>query len=433
MILRKIFNKHLFIVLTCALIGFASFSAQAGHLVIIGGHLEQEDAAIYKEMVKLAHAHTNSKPKVCIWLTNTGVPDESYSIYSKAFNLYGANSVEIPISSLKPKWKGNQNKLKVVKLIKKCDINFFTGGDQSRTPSLLYNKDGSDSLALNALRYSLNEGAVVAGSSAGDMIQSSPMITGGDSVTSLANGGKPKGMVTTSKGIGFLEPEKIILDSHFSQRGRLGRLLVALKDTNINTGVGIDEATAVIANIDSKGNSIGNWDIIGDNYVTIAKLSGDLKTIQNADISILASGDKYDPNTGQIIPAPYKSKIGTSTQPYYSDDDYWSDGVFAIDSEIPYMLSRLVDSTANDIRGTSLVENTFQKGTFADKYNAKGVEIKFSKTALTEGYYGKPKKINPDIENAHWYTATHLKFNYRPVTISVSNDNVKRRNIQLYN
>ncbi len=169
--------KNLFLQLslaTCLTYLFASF-AQAGNLVIIGGHFEQSDAAIYKEIIKLA---PNSNPKACIWLTGAGEPDESYLVYSQAFHAYGASSIPIPISSFKPAWKDNQDDKGVADLIRTCDINFFTGGDQTRTTDLLYNKDGSDSLALQALRQNLNNGSVVAGSSAGNMMQSTPMITG---------------------------------------------------------------------------------------------------------------------------------------------------------------------------------------------------------------------------------------------------------------
>ena len=204
-------------------------------------------------------------------------------------------------------------------------------------------------------------------------------------------------MVTTARGIGLLQPDKLILDSHFSERGRLGRLLVALEKTDIDVGVGVDETTALVVNVDDDGNSIGNWRVIGDNYVTIARLDSDATDIQNADVSILSSGDEYNPNTNNIIPAPYKHIIKESTPPYYRDYDYWAGAVFSIDSEIPYMLSRLVDSTANQIRGTSLIENAMNNGLFSDKYTADGVEIKFSKTDKTEVFYGKPSTIDSDI------------------------------------
>jgi cyanophycinase len=339
-------------------------------------------------------------------------------MYSQAFHAYGASSIPIPISSFKPAWKDNQDNKDVADLIKTCDINFFTDGDQTRTTALLYNEDGSDSLALQALRQNLNNGSVVAGSSAGNMMQSSPMITGGNSMGSLSDG-KTSGMVTTARGIGLLQPDKLILDSHFSERGRLGRLLVALDKTDIGIGVGVDETTALVVNIDDDGNSIGNWRVIGDNYVTIARLDSDATDSQNADVSILSSGDEYNPNTNNIIPAPYKHIIKESTPPYYRDYDYWAGAVFSIDSEIPYMLSRLVDSTASQIRGTSLIENAMNNGLFSNRYAADGVEIRFSKTDKTEGFYGKPSTIDSDIENARWYTANHLSFNYRPITISI--------------
>lgn len=110
---------------------------------------------------------------------------------------------------------------------------FFTGGDQLRLTTLL----GGTRL-FEALQRAHVAGAVVAGTSAGAAAMSDTMIVEGDS-----DDAPKKCTVKMAPGMGFLE--EVVVDQHFAQRGRIGRLLSAIAQNPSILGVGIDEDTAV--------------------------------------------------------------------------------------------------------------------------------------------------------------------------------------------
>jgi cyanophycinase len=256
---------------TLLLISF-NYALANGYLMLIGGHLEPDNKLIWNKIKSIGEITTSESkaPTACIWVTNTGEPDESTKYYADIFKEYGMQSKVVSIyydSEIKPGWKNNQNRESTAKLIRSCNIYFFTGGDQSRTTRILFNDDGSESLALKTLKQELNKSKLLAGTSAGDMMQSNPMITGGN-----YNKTTDQNTVKIDKGLGFFEPKNLIVDSHFSQRNRLPRLIKAMQITHIDTGIGIDEETALFVEVDLNGKSISDWEIIGNNEVVIVHI-----------------------------------------------------------------------------------------------------------------------------------------------------------------
>jgi len=111
---------------------------------------------------------------------------------------------------------------------------FLPGGDQSRITGII--KDTDMDVAIHK-RFA--DGAVVAGTSAGAAIMPDKMIVEGDSQTN------PRiEIVEMAPGLGFLPG--VLVDQHFYQRGRLGRLVSALVQEPAVLGFGIDENTAMI-------------------------------------------------------------------------------------------------------------------------------------------------------------------------------------------
>jgi cyanophycinase len=154
----------------------------------------------------------------------------------------------------------------------KLDGIFFAGGNQTRHLESFITKqsinsapssDGvSEQLRLLQKQYAAGQ-LVVAGSSAGDAVQSGgqwrgrsvPMIGGGDSVRVLRHGYRqidgpepeePSAKASFAKngGLGFFRFG--VLDSHFSQRAREARLVRLVADSGIDYGFGIDENTALV-------------------------------------------------------------------------------------------------------------------------------------------------------------------------------------------
>ena len=163
---------------------------------------------------------------------------------------------------------------------------FITGGDQLRLISLI----GGTRLGEILYQRSLT-GMPIAGTSAGASIMSRHMIAFGRS------GPQPsQRMVQMASGLGLTH--SLIIDQHFSQRNRLGRLLTAVALNPGLTGVGIDENTALIIRPDD------TLEVIGAGTVTVADSQGltyngiyaakrhDAFQVQGIDIRVLREDDR---------------------------------------------------------------------------------------------------------------------------------------------
>jgi cyanophycinase len=128
---------------------------------------------------------------------------------------------------------------------------FLTGGNQLRLSSTI----GGTVLA-DAVTDRFHHGAVVAGTSAGASAMSTHMIAFG------ASGGTPKHrMAALAAGLGVLP--SVIVDQHFQQRNRLGRLLSVIAQNPSLLGLGVDEDTAGVVGPD------GIMEVIGRGSITI--------------------------------------------------------------------------------------------------------------------------------------------------------------------
>ena len=110
---------------------------------------------------------------------------------------------------------------------------FFTGGNQLRLTTLL----GGTPVATVIRRRNAN-GVTVGGTSAGASILSEHMIAFGDEGSSVISGS-----VRLAPGLGLTN--RFVIDQHFRQRDRLGRLITALAYNPFAIGIGLDEDTAV--------------------------------------------------------------------------------------------------------------------------------------------------------------------------------------------
>jgi cyanophycinase len=109
---------------------------------------------------------------------------------------------------------------------------FFTGGNQLRLTTLL----GGTPVA-KVIRARNAHGVTVGGTSAGASILSEHMIASGDEGSAMI-----AGSVRLAPGLGLTN--RFIIDQHFRQRDRLGRLLTALAYNPFAIGIGLDEDTA---------------------------------------------------------------------------------------------------------------------------------------------------------------------------------------------
>ncbi|WP_018131784.1 cyanophycinase [Effusibacillus pohliae] len=219
-------------------------SQTPGPLVVIGGAEDKQgECRILREFVRLAGgAHA----RIVVMTVATEFPLEVGAQYLEAFDRIGVEDVRtFDVSN-----RENANAPSAVKAIEQATGVFFTGGDQVRITSLL---GGTKIDTLLHKRH--QEGMVLAGTSAGASMMSNTMIIEGVPETN------PRiGIVDMAPGMEFISG--VVIDQHFAQRGRLGRLLSAVAQYPHHLGIGIDENTAFVLQDDE-------FVVIGAGAVTV--------------------------------------------------------------------------------------------------------------------------------------------------------------------
>ncbi len=252
-----------------------------GQLVIIGGAEDKEgDCKVLREFVRRAGG---LQARLVIMTVATGLPEEAGRTYTDIFERLGVESVRIVDTGKRE----DANDPRALEAIQEATGVFFTGGNQARITECL-----KDTELDAAIHKRFAEGIVIAGTSAGAAMMPDTMIVEGESETN------PRmEVVRMDRGMGFLP--NIVIDQHFAQRGRLGRLLSALAQQPANLGFGIDENTAIAIN----GKDL---EVIGEGAVTIVDvanithsnaeelLKDEPLALCNATLHILPDGYQFD-------------------------------------------------------------------------------------------------------------------------------------------
>jgi cyanophycinase len=250
-------------------------------LFAIGGGEIADAPDILNEFLGLLKDKPDAR--IVVMTVATNEPEQQGRKYDAMFRKRGIKHVSIvDVSEREDSYEE-----KAIKKIRESDALFFTGGDQFHVTGLM---GGSP---LNALIYEkIKDGFIVAGTSAGAMMMSDSMIISGKSDTAPKVGG-----VEIAPGMNLIEGT--IIDTHFSQRGRHGRLMTAIAHFPQLLGIGLDERTAICK-------SNGEFKVIGEGVVTIVDgreiKHSNLTYIKEQDtvgmfgvkIHILPAGYKYD-------------------------------------------------------------------------------------------------------------------------------------------
>lgn len=211
-----------------------------GTLLIIGGAEDKEEKCeILNRFVDLSGSGNSI---IMIITTATENPAAAGQDYFRVFKKLGAGHVEV--LDLDTRKKANHSYM--TRLLEKATGIFFTGGDQLRITATLGGTTTNEGLHTSYLR-----GTVIAGTSAGASVMSNTMIVEGDSDET------PKlNTIKMAPGLGLLQ--EVVIDQHFAERGRIGRLLSAVAHNPYILGMGIDEDTAVVIRPDAKLEIIGS-------------------------------------------------------------------------------------------------------------------------------------------------------------------------------
>jgi cyanophycinase len=216
-----------------------------GQLIIIGGAEDRNgDCTILREFVRRAGG---IQSRIAVLTAATTRPRETGDDYIRVFERLGAERVDI----IDNETREEADRPEFLEMAAAATGFFFTGGDQSRIIDLV---KGTKLDALIHKRHQ-QEGVIVGGTSAGAAMMPDTMIVGGESQST------PRvNVVEMGPGMGFLPG--IVVDQHFAQRGRLGRLLAALVQQPAVLGLGIDEDTAIIVDGDE-------FEVVGHGCITV--------------------------------------------------------------------------------------------------------------------------------------------------------------------
>lgn len=256
-------------------------SENAGQLIIIGGAEDKsKDSQILREFVRRSGGQ---QARLVVMTVATQLPGEVGEDYTQAFKSFGVEDIRI----IDTPDREASNDPDALSAIEKATGVYFTGGNQARITTLL-----RDSEIHHLLHKRLAEGLVIGGTSAGAAMMPDMMIVEGESETN------PRiDVVKMEPGMAFMPG--VVIDQHFAERGRIGRLLSAVAQQPVNLGFGIDENTAVAV----KGTE---FEVIGVGAVTVIDVSEITHTnleqilmdedlaLCNVKLHILPHGYRYD-------------------------------------------------------------------------------------------------------------------------------------------
>jgi cyanophycinase len=233
--------------------------ASPGSILAVGG---AEDKVSKRDILeRFVREAGGSRARIAILPTASSIPHERGAFYRELFASLGAQeSFPVPIVS-----RRDADARKNAEAIESASGVFLTGGDQSRLVGAL-----AESRALGSIERRLEDGGVLCGTSAGASAFSARMIVGGRTGLKLQ-----RDAVELAPGLGVIT--RLIIDQHFSQRKRLGRLLTAVALEPERLGVGIDEDTAIVYF------GRGEIEVIGSGHVFI--LDASRAAVEGADPS----------------------------------------------------------------------------------------------------------------------------------------------------
>ncbi len=210
--------------------------------------------------------------------------------YKKALEFLGAKNVNIMDIQNREQANGDP----ILARANAADVVMFTGGDQLRLTSILGGTRFHDAILL---KYQ-EQDFIYAGTSAGAAAASENMIYQGSSHEALL-----KGEIKTTQGLGFME--NVIVDTHFVQRGRIGRLFQAVVNNPRTLGIGLGEDTGlyidgeIMTAIGSGLVILVDGRFIKDTNLTNIEL-GQPISIDNLIVHVMSQNDFYDLKTKDL-------------------------------------------------------------------------------------------------------------------------------------
>jgi cyanophycinase len=262
-----------------------------GHVIIIGGAEDKvRERVILSRFIKLAGGRD---ARIAVISTASSLGPLAGAMYRQVFGELGVEHVT-PIHTTTRAQCADKA---AVRAVSEATGIFLTGGNQLRLSSTI----GGTPLAQQIVRRH-REGAVVAGTSAGASAMSTHMVAFG------ASGATPKQrMVQMAAGLGLLPG--VIVDQHFEQRNRLGRLLAIIAHNPSLLGIGVDEDTAGVVGPDRVLEVVGRRSVTIIDGAESETDAWEVKAhrplmISNVRLHSLPAGYRFDLDRRERVAAP---------------------------------------------------------------------------------------------------------------------------------
>lgn len=259
----------------------------AGTLMAIGGAEDKMDDKVI--LSSFAHFAGGKKARIAIVPTASSFEDAGIR-YKAIFLGMGVEEAEVVYIGSREDANADDQ----IEALSDATGIFLTGGNQVRLSVLI-----GGTRFEETVRRKHREGTVIAGTSAGASILSAHMIAGG------AGGTVPKQrMAQMVAGFGLIS--NVIIDQHFRQRNRIGRLLALVATNPGLLGIGVDEDTAAVFHDDGRMEVIGRHSVTivdgSQMYSDIFRVKGHGEvTVSNARLHVLPAGRAFDMNERSMI------------------------------------------------------------------------------------------------------------------------------------
>jgi len=215
-----------------------------GSLLIIGGH---EDKDQDKIILRMLVRKVGKSGKLVVATIASTQPNIMFDEYERCLRGLGMRHVHHLSINTREEARLESR----VRVLSDADAVFFTGGDQLKITSQV-----GDSPVFTRVREIFDAGGLIAGTSAGASVMSETMMVSGKGDESYRIGS----LLQLAPGLGLLQG--VIIDQHFSQRGRIGRLLGAVAQNPRMLGIGLDEDSAILV-------QRGRFQVLGTNAVHV--------------------------------------------------------------------------------------------------------------------------------------------------------------------
>lgn len=261
-----------------------------GPLLVIGG--AEDKTGSRQVLSRFAQLAGGPDARVAVVATASSLGDEIVDAYREAFAAVGVTDVVAP----RPRTRAEASDPALAAEVEGATGVFMTGGNQSTLSGVV-----TGTVFGDAIKAAHRRGAVVGGTSAGASVQSEHMVAFGRPGTT------PKlRMAQMSAGLGLLP--QLVIDQHFDQRNRYGRLLTLVSHAPHLLGMGVDEDTAALIT----GPVL---EVVGKGAVTLFDgrwMTSNVDTAQGSApllasgvvLHSLPSGSRFDLDTRVLLPGP---------------------------------------------------------------------------------------------------------------------------------